>query len=81
MRPDLIVADEPTANLDSRTGDAILELMRTMQQRYQISFLFSSHDRKVIRAADDTVYLKDGTIRSIKRASDDKTRMKRSDAQ
>jgi len=66
-RPRLVIADEPTANLDSQTGSAILSLMRHMQQRYQISFLFSSHDRSVIRAADDTIYLKDGVIQSIKR--------------
>jgi putative ABC transport system ATP-binding protein len=62
-----VIADEPTANLDSRTGAAILQLMRQMQQRYQISFVFSSHDRAVIRAADDTIFLKDGVIRGIKR--------------
>ncbi|NWG75105.1 MAG: ABC transporter ATP-binding protein [Rubrivivax sp.] len=67
LRPKLVIADEPTANLDSRTGDAILTLMRSMQQRYRTSFIFSSHDRKVIRAADDTIYLKDGEIRSIRR--------------
>jgi putative ABC transport system ATP-binding protein len=67
MKPKLVIADEPTANLDSRTGDAILELMRSMQRRYRTSFLFSSHDRKVIGAADDTVYLKDGQIRAIRR--------------
>ena len=66
-KPRLVIADEPTANLDSHTGAAILSLMRHMQQRYQISFLFSSHDRTVIRAADDTIHLKDGVIQSIKR--------------
>ncbi len=67
LRPKLVIADEPTANLDSRTGTAILSLMRGMQQRYQISFIFSSHDRAVIGAADDTIFLKDGVIRSIRR--------------
>ncbi|MBZ8143656.1 ABC transporter, partial [Rubrivivax gelatinosus] len=67
LKPRLVIADEPTANLDSRTGAEILQLMRGMQQRYGISFLFSSHDRAVIGAADDTVYLKDGEIRAIRR--------------
>ncbi len=67
LRPKLVIADEPTANLDSRTGGEILSLMRHMQQRYGISFLFSSHDRAVIGAADDTIFLKDGQIRSIRR--------------
>lgn len=66
-KPKLVIADEPTANLDSVTGASILSLMRRMQQRYQISFVFSSHDRDVIDAADDTIFLKDGVIRSIRR--------------
>jgi putative ABC transport system ATP-binding protein len=66
-RPKLVIADEPTANLDSQTGAAILQLMRRMQQAYHISFVFSSHDREVIGAADDTIFLKDGEIHSIRR--------------
>lgn len=70
LRPPIVIADEPTANLDSRTGAAILSLMRTMQLRHRMSFLFSSHDRAVIRAADDTIYLKDGVIRGIRRRAE-----------
>ena len=66
-KPKLIIADEPTANLDSKTGAAILSLMRKMQERYKISFIFSSHDRDVISAADDLIYIRDGLIQSIKR--------------
>ena len=66
-KPKLVIADEPTANLDSETGASILALMRRMQERYRISFIFASHDREVIRAADDTIFLKDGLIRSINR--------------
>jgi putative ABC transport system ATP-binding protein len=50
-KPKLVIADEPTANLDSKTGAAILALMRRMQERYKISFVFSSHDRELISAA------------------------------
>lgn len=67
LKPRLVIADEPTANLDSRTGAEILSLMRSMQRRYGISFLFSSHDRAVIGAADDTIFLKDGEIVAIRR--------------
>ncbi len=67
LKPKLVIADEPTANLDSRTGAEILALMRHMQRRYGISFLFSSHDRAVIRAADDTIFLRDGAIRAVRR--------------
>ena len=67
-KPKLVIADEPTANLDSQTGAAILTLMRRMVDRYEISFIFSSHDPEVIKAADDTIFLKDGTIRGIRRS-------------
>ena len=66
-KPKLVIADEPTANLDSKTGAAILSLMRHMQFRYKISFIFSSHDRVVIGAADDLIYLRDGMIQEIRR--------------
>jgi len=66
-KPKLVIADEPTANLDSHTGEAVIQLMRGMQERYKISFLFSSHDRTVMNAADDLVTLKDGVIQSIRR--------------
>ena len=67
VRPKLVIADEPTANLDSATGAAILALMRRMQVQYRISFLFSSHDRGLIEVADDLVVLRDGMIQSIRR--------------
>ena len=67
MNPYLVLADEPTANLDSQTGEAILRLMRHMQEQYRISFLFSSHDRSLMKAADDLIMLRDGVIQSIKR--------------
>lgn len=70
-KPKLVIADEPTANLDSQTGAAILSLMRRMQVRYKISFLFSSHDRSLIGAADDLITLKDGVIQSIRRKAID----------
>lgn len=63
----ILLADEPTANLDSATGQAILRLMRRMQLRYRISFLFSSHDRGVMKAADDLIVLRDGVIQGTRR--------------
>ena len=77
-KPKLVICDEPTANLDSQTGAAILALMRRMQVRYRISFLFSSHDRSLISAADDLITLKDGVIQSIRRkvlANDERNAM------
>ena len=66
-KPKLVIADEPTANLDSQTGAAVIALMRRMQERYRISFIFSSHDRGLIGAADDLIILRDGVIQSIRR--------------
>ena len=68
--PQLVLADEPTANLDSKTGAEIIKLMREMQQRQQVSFIFSSHDPKVLEAADDAVHIQDGRIASIERGGD-----------
>jgi putative ABC transport system ATP-binding protein len=66
-RPQLVLADEPTANLDSRTGAEIIALMREMQQKEKVSFIFSSHDPKVLDAADDAVHIQDGRITGIER--------------
>jgi putative ABC transport system ATP-binding protein len=63
--PRLVLADEPTANLDSRTGQSIIELLRRMQREQQVSFVVCSHDPQVIAAADDIVSIRDGRIESI----------------
>jgi len=60
--PQLVLADEPTANLDSQTGASIIALMRRMQHDYQATFVFSSHDPTVLTEADDVVVLQDGRI-------------------
>lgn len=60
--PKLVLADEPTANLDSRTGALIIALMRDMQQRERTTFILSSHDPYVISQADDAVHIRDGRI-------------------
>lgn len=60
--PSLVLADEPTANLDSVTGRAIIALMREMQRESGVSFIVSSHDPQVLEAADDVVQIRDGRI-------------------
>lgn len=65
--PQLVLADEPTANLDSSTGAAILALMRKMQREHHVAFVFSSHDPQVQAEADDAVLIRDGKIISIER--------------
>lgn len=68
--PALVLADEPTANLDSHTGAAIIALMRQMQREHHVSFVFSSHDPQVQAAADDTVVIRDGRITAIERRTE-----------
>jgi putative ABC transport system ATP-binding protein len=65
--PQLVLADEPTANLDSETGAAIIALMRKMQRERQVAFVFSSHDPKVQAEADDAVHICDGRIVAVQR--------------
>lgn len=64
-RPELILADEPTANLDSRTGSEIIALMLEMQAHYKTSFVFSTHDNEVMQYANEVVTIKDGKIDSV----------------
>jgi putative ABC transport system ATP-binding protein len=61
-RPALVIADEPTANLDSKTGEAVVELMRSMNQKLGATFLFSTHDPAVMAHAQREVKLHDGEI-------------------
>jgi putative ABC transport system ATP-binding protein len=60
--PDLVLADEPTANLDSRTGEQIIELMHKMQHEQKVSFVFSSHDPQLIEHAEETFHIRDGVL-------------------
>lgn len=66
-RPAIILADEPTANLDSHTGEEILKLMREMNERYQSMFVFCTHDRMVMEYARRLIRLHDGLIESDER--------------
>ena len=60
--PRVILADEPTANLDHRTGAGILELMKDINRSLKTTFVFSTHDKKVIAKADRLVRIEDGRI-------------------
>ncbi len=68
-RPQIILADEPTANLDSKTGENILNLMREMNRIEKTTFIFSTHDAKVMAHANYIVKLADGKITSAGAAS------------
>jgi putative ABC transport system ATP-binding protein len=65
--PSLVLADEPTANLDSHTGASIIRLMRRMQRHSHVSFIFSSHDPQVLAEADDAMVISDGRISAVRR--------------
>jgi putative ABC transport system ATP-binding protein len=61
-RPQIVLADEPTANLDSVTGQNIIDLMRDMNRKFGTTFIFSTHDAKVMSHASILVKLADGKI-------------------
>jgi putative ABC transport system ATP-binding protein len=61
-RPALVLADEPTANLDSKTGGALLDLMESLNAEHGVTFLFSSHDPAVLARARRVVHLLDGAL-------------------
>lgn len=61
-KPKIVLADEPTANLDSATGKSIIELMRTMNHELKTTFIFSTHDAEIMSVADRLIRLQDGRI-------------------
>jgi len=65
--PALVLADEPTANLDSQTGQAIIELMRRLNRESGTTFLFSTHDSRILTAADRVLEISDGRLHSCGR--------------
>jgi len=60
--PEMVLADEPTANLDSKTGEAIVDLMRKINQEMKSTFIFSTHDSMVMKYAHRMIRLQDGRI-------------------
>lgn len=63
-KPDIILADEPTANLDSKTGSDLIELMHELNNKYGVTFVFSTHDQKIMEKAKRLVTLVDGQVAS-----------------
>jgi putative ABC transport system ATP-binding protein len=61
--PAVVLADEPTANLDSRTGQDVIELMRRLNRERGTTFVFSTHDPRIMAAADRVLELSDGRLR------------------
>jgi len=68
-RPSLVLADEPTANLDSRNGAAIIALMRQVQHEHGATFVFSTHDPQLIAHADVSYAIRDGRLAGASEAA------------
>jgi putative ABC transport system ATP-binding protein len=61
-RPKLVLADEPTANLDGENAELLMHLMRNLRDRYGMTFIFSTHDPRVVAHAVRVVTLVDGRV-------------------
>jgi len=66
-KPKIVLADEPTANLDSETGEGIIELMKKINREQKTTFIFSTHDPSIMGIADHLIRLHDGKIKSEER--------------
>jgi len=66
-KPRIVLADEPTANLDSKTGESIIELMKKINREQKTTFIFSTHDPAIMKIADHIIFLHDGLIESEER--------------
>ena len=61
-KPRLILADEPTANLDSKAGIALVDMMKDLNKKYGMTFVFSTHDEKIMNRAERLIHLRDGIV-------------------
>jgi putative ABC transport system ATP-binding protein len=66
VNPKLVLADEPTANLDTKTGEVIIELMKKMNKEFATTFIFSTHDEKIMKHAREIIHIRDGRIENNK---------------
>jgi putative ABC transport system ATP-binding protein len=65
--PTIILADEPTGNLDLRTGRDIINLLKEMNEEEQVTIISATHDLKMLDVSDRVVYIRDGMVEQIKR--------------
>jgi putative ABC transport system ATP-binding protein len=72
IQPAIVLADEPTANLDHVTGQEILQLMKEINRHFKTTFIFSTHDQRVMKMADRLVKVEDGEISMLAMRVDDK---------
>lgn len=69
-RPAIILADEPTANLDLRTGGEIIALMKEMNREQGVTVICSTHDHKMLDISDRIIWMEDGSVKKIARRED-----------
>ena len=62
VQPRIVLADEPTANLDLATGTEVIRLMQAINERFGTTFIFSTHDARVMAAANRLVLIEDGVL-------------------
>ena len=67
--PSVVLADEPTGNLDSQTADGVVELMFSIQRTRQLAFLLVTHDETLARRCDRIIRMKDGVVIEQERVS------------
>ena len=72
IHPSIVLADEPTANLDHKTGEEILALMKEINRAFKTTFIFSTHDKRVISKADRLVRIDDGEVIMLGVRAEDK---------
>lgn len=75
IKPRIVLADEPTANLDSHTGNSILGLMKDINRHYGTTFIFSTHDRRIMSMADRLIRIEDGKVIMLGLKQDDRWKM------
>jgi putative ABC transport system ATP-binding protein len=68
-RPEFILADEPTANLDSKAAESLLDIMEKLNREEQMTFIFSTHDVRVMKRARRVITLEDGRVVSDERTN------------
>lgn len=72
-KPSLVLADEPTANLDSKTGDEVLELMKEVNRELGTTFIFSTHDAKIVNMTSHKIKILDGRLVSNTKTKDEES--------
>ena len=61
-KPDIVLADEPTGNLDSRTSDNVIHLLQMTSQKFQQTIIMITHNPEIAQLTDQTIHIEDGRI-------------------